>query len=257
VGRHSGFERRDRSPVVWRPRFGTDGADEDTWCVKGRCYGSNPTDSLLALHATVERHIAELADLFGREVLGGFTIFGGGQTFFRRELFDELGAFDEEILVEDIDMSARIHAAGKRLRVDPDVVTYEENPATLSAWWSQRTRWARGWMQVAVRYLPRLPFDSTLSRRARFDAAYTFVYALVPVITIVAAPMLLLDRTVLTGGTFLPTTGCCGVRSVSRPSSPRCSYSYATTATATATTRRNCSPPSRCGATCSVRASST
>lgn len=179
-------------------------ADEDIWCVKGRCYGSNPTDSLLALHATVERHIAELADLFGREVFGGFTIFGGGQAFFRRELFDRLGAFDEEILVEDVDMSARIHEAGKRIRVDPDVVTYEENPATLSAWWSQRTRWARGWMQVAVRYLPRLPFDSTLTRRARFDAAYTFVYALVPVVTVVAAPMLLLDRTLLAGGTYLP-----------------------------------------------------
>jgi cellulose synthase/poly-beta-1,6-N-acetylglucosamine synthase-like glycosyltransferase len=179
-------------------------ADPATWCVKGRCFGSNPTDSLLALHATVERHIAELADLYGREVFGGFTVFGGGQAFFRRELFDELGAFDEEVLVEDIDMSARIHAAGKRLRVDPDVVTYEENPVTLEAWWSQRTRWARGWMQVAVRYLPTLPFDTTLSRTERADAAYTFLYALVPVVFVIAAPMFLLDRLLLTGGTTVP-----------------------------------------------------
>jgi len=180
-------------------------ADEDVWCVKGRCYGRNPTDSLLALHATVERHIAELADLFGRQAVGGFTIFGGGQAFFRAELFEELGAFDDSVLVEDVDMSARIHAAGRDLRVDPGVVTYEENPATLSSWWSQRSRWARGWMQVAVRYLPSLPRDRTLGPVARADAAYTFLYALVPVVLVLAAPLFVLDRTLLAGGTLLPT----------------------------------------------------
>jgi cellulose synthase/poly-beta-1,6-N-acetylglucosamine synthase-like glycosyltransferase len=178
--------------------------DEDVWCVKGRCYGRNPTDSLLALHATVERHIAELADLFGRQALDGFTIFGGGQAFFRAELFEELGAFDDTVLVEDVDMSARIHAAGRDLRVDPGVVTYEENPATLSSWWSQRSRWARGWMQVAVRYLPSLPRDRTLGPVARADAAYTFAYALVPVVLVLAAPLFVLDRTLLAGGTLLP-----------------------------------------------------
>ena len=179
-------------------------ADEDVWCVKGRCYGRNPSDSVLALHATVERHIAELADLFGRQAVGGFTIFGGGQAFFRAELFDELGLFDDSVLVEDVDMSARIHAAGKDLRVDPGVVTYEENPATLSSWWSQRSRWARGWMQVAVRYLPSLPRDRTLGTVARADAAYTFLYALVPVVLVLAAPLFVLDRTLLAGGTLLP-----------------------------------------------------
>jgi cellulose synthase/poly-beta-1,6-N-acetylglucosamine synthase-like glycosyltransferase len=179
-------------------------ADPEIWCVKGRCYGRNPTDSLLALHATVERHIAELADLFGRQVFGGFTIFGGGQAFFRAELFDELGPFDEEVLVEDIDMSARIHAHGKRLQVDPYTLTYEENPATLSGWWSQRSRWARGWMQVAVRHLIPLSRDRTLSLRERADAVYTFSYALLPVLLVLVAPLFVLDRLVLDGGTYLP-----------------------------------------------------
>jgi cellulose synthase/poly-beta-1,6-N-acetylglucosamine synthase-like glycosyltransferase len=182
-------------------------ADEDIWCVKGRCYGRNPTDSVLALHATVERHIAELADLFGRQVFGGFTIFGGGQAFFRAELFDELGSFDEEILVEDIDMSARIHAHGKRLQVDPYILTFEENPVTLSGWWSQRSRWARGWMQVAVRHLGPLSRNRTLGLRQRADAIYTFSYALVPVLLVLVAPLFVLDLVVLDGGTYLPSGG--------------------------------------------------
>lgn len=168
-------------------------SDEDIWCVKGRCYGDNPTDSVLALHATVERHIVEKADLFARTVVGGFTIFGGGQAFFRKKVFEELGKFDEEILVEDIDMSAKIHAAGKEVRVDPRVITYEENPATVSAWWNQRKRWARGWMQVAVRYLPIIPREKTVGTRKKLDSIYTFAYAIIPALLIVMFPMPLLD----------------------------------------------------------------
>ena len=182
--------------------------DEDVWCVKGRCYGRNPDDSLLALHATVERHIAEKADLFGRQVVGGFTIFGGGQAFFRREVFEELGDFDETVLVEDIDMSARIHQAGKELRVDPRVITYEENPATVAAWWSQRKRWARGWMQVAVRYLPTLPTDPALSVREKVDATYTFTYAIVPVLFALAFPLMLVRTlTTLSPTALVPGAG--------------------------------------------------
>ncbi|MFB6166508.1 MAG: glycosyltransferase family 2 protein [Haloarculaceae archaeon] len=167
--------------------------DEDVWCVKGRCYGDNPRDSLLALHATVERHIAEKGDLFAREVLGGFTIFGGGQAFFRAKMFDELGEFDEQVLVEDIDMSSKIHDHGKQLRVDPSIVTYEENPATVQSWWSQRKRWARGWMQVAFRYLLRLPRSENVSLATRLDSVFTFTYALMPVYVAFTFPLLALD----------------------------------------------------------------
>jgi cellulose synthase/poly-beta-1,6-N-acetylglucosamine synthase-like glycosyltransferase len=180
-------------------------ADEDAWCVKGRCYGRNPTDSIIALHATVERHIAEKADIFARQLFGGFTFFGGGQAFFRKEVFEELGEFDEEILVEDIDMSSRIHAADKRLHIDPTIITYEENPATLEAWWSQRKRWARGWMQVANRYLGNLSRFGTLTRLQRVDAAYTFVYAIVPALLVAAFPMAYLSQmTSMTVATYIP-----------------------------------------------------
>ncbi|PSQ42203.1 hypothetical protein BRD17_09135 [Halobacteriales archaeon SW_7_68_16] len=165
----------------------------DVWCVKGRCYGRNPTDSIIALHATVERHVTEKADLYAREVLKSFTLFGGGQAFFRRKVFDEVGAFDEEVLVEDIDMSTRIHAYGKELRVDPGIITFEEQPATLSALWSQRKRWARGWMQVAARYLDQIPGSRDLSVRKRADAAYTFAYAIILPFLIIGAPLPVLD----------------------------------------------------------------
>jgi cellulose synthase/poly-beta-1,6-N-acetylglucosamine synthase-like glycosyltransferase len=164
-------------------------ANDNIWCVSGRCYGANPTDSILALHATVERHMVERAELFARQVIHGFTIFGGGQAFFRAALFDELGDFDGEMLVEDIDMSSRIHAHGKELLMDPRIITYEENPATVSAWWNQRKRWARGWMQVAVRYLPIFSRNSSVTLRKRLDAVYTLFYGVIPAFLILAFPM--------------------------------------------------------------------
>jgi len=167
-------------------------SDDDIWCIKGRCYGTNPDDSILALHATVERHIAEKADLFAREVIGGYTIFGGGQAFFRREVFEELGDFDEDMLTEDIDMSSKIHAAGKRLVMDPSIITFEENPPTLDAWWSQRKRWARGWMQVAARYLLRLPRNPHVSARVKADSIYTLAYAILPAFIVIGLPLFLM-----------------------------------------------------------------
>jgi len=169
--------------VAWFQR------DEEIGCVKGRCYGTNPTDSLLSLHATVERHIAEKSNIFAREVFDGFTFFGGGQAFFRASVFETVGPFDEEILVEDIDMSSRIHEAGIGLKVDPKIITYEEHPASLDAWWNQRKRWARGWMQGAVRYLPRVFSQSRLTGRQRVDAVLTYAAAIIPALFIFSFPI--------------------------------------------------------------------
>ncbi|WP_430505790.1 glycosyltransferase [Haloparvum sp. PAK95] len=187
-----------RRAVAW---FET---DDDIWCIKGRCYGTNADDSILALHATVERHIAEKADLFAREVIGGFTIFGGGQAFFRREVFDTLGEFDEDMLTEDIDMSSKIHAAGKRLVMDPSIITFEENPPTLQAWWSQRKRWARGWMQVAVRYLTSIPRNPAVSVSEKADAIYTFSYAIIPAFVVIGLPLAILPKFGVETATYVP-----------------------------------------------------
>lgn len=77
-------------PAALRRAVGWFEADDDIWCVKGRCYGRNPSDLLISLHATVERHVTERADLVARSLWNGFSIFGGGQAFFRREVFERL-----------------------------------------------------------------------------------------------------------------------------------------------------------------------
>lgn len=155
--------------------------DESLGCVKGRCIGVNQRESLLALLAKVERDSIEKGDIYAREVMNGFTFFGGGQGIFRREVFERLGDFDENVLTEDSEFSVRLHRAGYRLRIDPGVRSFEENPATLKDWWAQRKRWARGWMQVAVRYLPHTGSMPNFTQTQRVDLAHTLAYVLVPV----------------------------------------------------------------------------
>jgi len=164
--------------------------DDDVWCVKGRCYGTNATESLVALHATVERHLLERAEFYARDVFGGFTLFTGGQVVFRRELVERVGRFDESLLIEDVDMACRAHRAGFDLRVDPGIVTREDNPASLGAWVSQRRRWARGAFQVARRHAAGVLRSRAVSPVAKLDAAFTFGYVLLAPLLFLSLPAL-------------------------------------------------------------------
>ena len=162
---------------------------DDIWAVKGRCYGRNPESSLITLHATLERHVTERIDIPARYIMGGYTFFGGGQAFFSTEVFEEIGPFSESTLVEDIDMSTDIQRRGKEVAVDLDVVTFEENPSDLNAWWRQRRRWSRGWMQVAVKHLKGFSSDRKLSWKKRLDGAFTLGYAIVPAFLVTILPL--------------------------------------------------------------------
>lgn len=167
-------------------------ADESVWCVKGRCLGTNPGESLVALLATVERNLVERTEFVARDRLGGFTIFTGGQAFFRAAALDAVGRFDESILLEDLDMSYRLQRAGGTVRVDPGIVTRERNPAGVSAWWNQRKRWARGGMQVARRYLGTNLLSGPPALTARLDLAATFGALLAIPFLVLGAPLTVL-----------------------------------------------------------------
>nr|WP_240148832.1 glycosyltransferase family 2 protein [Halorubellus sp. JP-L1] len=167
-------------------------ADESVWCVKGRCLGTNPSGSLVALLATVERNLVERTEFVARDRLGGFAIFTGGQAFFRAAALDAVGRFDESILLEDLDMAYRLQRAGGRVRVDPAIVTRERNPVGVSAWWNQRKRWARGGMQVARRYLGTTLRSGPPALGARVDFAATLGALLAVPLFVLATPLLVL-----------------------------------------------------------------
>lgn len=130
--------------------------------VQGQCAIRNVEESFVT--RTVA---AEFATLYavahpGRTVTHDFGLFGGSNGWWRAEVLDELG-LDGRMLTEDIDVSMRALGEGRRLGMDPRILSYELAPASWSAWWKQRTRWAQGWHEVTVRHCRPLLLNRRLS----------------------------------------------------------------------------------------------
>jgi glycosyltransferase XagB len=80
----------------------------------------------------------------------GLIPLGGNTVFVRSEWIRDIGGWDPECLAEDCDLGIRLSARGASVGVcyDPELVTREETPDTLKAFFKQRTRWNQGFLQV-------------------------------------------------------------------------------------------------------------
>lgn len=164
---------------------------EDLFALRGQTYAYNHDDSLISLHAAVERDLVEIADVYARELLDGFKIYGGGHIFFRYTTLIEMGGLDEDVFIDDMEMSARIHLNNENIRIDPNIITYGKNPSSVRGWWNQRRRWYLGLLQVAKRYTKLLLSSQDLSTQKRADSVLTLNYWIAPIITIPFFPVLL------------------------------------------------------------------
>jgi cellulose synthase/poly-beta-1,6-N-acetylglucosamine synthase-like glycosyltransferase len=80
----------------------------------------------------------------GRWKLLKVATLPGTNFIVRKAVLAEVGAWDEQALTEDAELSLRILEAGYRIKFVPYAVTWEQEPENLSTWFRQRTRWARG-----------------------------------------------------------------------------------------------------------------
>ena len=82
--------------------------------------------------------------------VGRVSFLGGNTVFFRKELLNDVGGWDETILTEDADIGLRLTLAGAKTKViyDERHTTKEETPATIKSFIKQRTRWDQGFLQI-------------------------------------------------------------------------------------------------------------
>jgi glycosyltransferase XagB len=78
---------------------------------------------------------------------------GGNTVFFRRDVLESVGGWDDNCLAEDCEVGIRLSARGHRVAVayEPDLVTREETPGGIGALLKQRTRWNQGFLEVLGR----------------------------------------------------------------------------------------------------------
>lgn len=90
-----------------------------------------------------------------------FVPLGGNTVFIRTQVLRAVGGWDPDSLAEDCELGVRLSALGAHTVVcyEPELVTREECPPTLSAFVRQRTRWNQGYLQTLSKgYWRRLPF---------------------------------------------------------------------------------------------------
>ncbi|MCW4005036.1 MAG: glycosyltransferase family 2 protein [Candidatus Bathyarchaeota archaeon] len=126
--------------------------DPNVAAVQGRTLSINSQENMLTQFISYEEAIWCEAYLRGKDALGLFVHLKGSCQFLRRETLNNLSGFDENILSEDMEISARLTENGYSIRYGGDVCSWQESPSGLKTLFKQRTRWFRGTMEVAFKY---------------------------------------------------------------------------------------------------------
>lgn len=74
---------------------------------------------------------------------------GGTSNHFPRQVLLSVGGWDAFNVTEDADLGLRLARLGWQVGTLPSA-TFEEAPSSLRAWFGQRRRWLKGWLQTAL-----------------------------------------------------------------------------------------------------------
>lgn len=115
----------------------------------------NPDDSWVAAATSVMFWLNNRFILQARDNLGLAAALSGTGMCISTRVLKEVG-WSTQTLTEDLEYSMKALDHGYRTTVAAETRTYDEKPLTFYASCRQRLRWARGQVDVAVRYVPRL-----------------------------------------------------------------------------------------------------
>ena len=120
--------------------------------VQGKISSINSQENMLTQFISYEEAVWCEAYLRGKDILNLFVHLKGSCQFIRRNVLERLEGFDEKMLSDDMEFSARLAYNGYKIRYGGDVCAWQESPASLKTLFKQRTRWFRGTMEVAFKY---------------------------------------------------------------------------------------------------------
>ncbi|HMR65139.1 MAG TPA: glycosyltransferase family 2 protein [Anaerolineae bacterium] len=116
--------------------------------VSGRRAVSNPLASPAASYTTFEGLVHQLITMQAKDRLKLAPALLGANCAYRRAALTQVGQFTPGALLEDTDLTLRLHRAGWSTRFVPAALSYHAVPETIQGYWQQHTRWARGFNDV-------------------------------------------------------------------------------------------------------------
>jgi len=93
----------------------------------------------------------------------------GPLTAYRKDALVKAGYFESDTVVEDFDMTIKIHKAGYSVASEKKAEAFTIAPNTLKQWKAQRVRWARGGIQIFKKH-----FDVMTNKNTRPLAMFSF-----------------------------------------------------------------------------------
>ncbi|NER81915.1 MAG: glycosyltransferase family 2 protein [Leptolyngbya sp. SIO1D8] len=143
--------------------------------VQGRCVVRNHSSGIISRLVSIE--FEAIYGLFhhARSVIAQTAIFGGSNAYWRADALRRMH-FNRDRLTEDIDVSVRAVARGIRFIHDRTIVSTEMAPASFKALFTQRKRWAQGWLEVTLLHQLRLWRSRHLTLWQKLYWTYTLSY---------------------------------------------------------------------------------
>jgi cellulose synthase/poly-beta-1,6-N-acetylglucosamine synthase-like glycosyltransferase len=140
--------------------------------VSGRRIVVNPLDSPAASYTAFEGLVHQLVTMRAKDRLNLAPALLGSNCAYRRQALAQAGNFESGALLEDSDLTLKLARSGWQLRFEPKAVSYHDVPRTISGYWRQHTRWARGFNEVAKTQLNSVLFADRLPLPLRLELVF-------------------------------------------------------------------------------------
>jgi len=137
--------------------------------VSGRRLIANPLATPAAGYVTFEGLVHQLVTLRAKDRLKLAPAILGSNCAYRREALSQVGNFKSGALLEDSDLTLKFARTGWQTRFEPRAISYHPVPGTISGYWQQHTRWARGFSDVAREQASAIIFNKKLPFPLRLE----------------------------------------------------------------------------------------
>ena len=145
--------------------------DENVGAIQGKQCCLNKEENMLTKFVSYENSLWYDSYLRGKDAFRLFVALTGSCCFIRKDLLKQIGKWNDSALSEDMELSAKLVNHDYKIRYAEDVVSWQENPASVKQFFNQRVRWFRGCMEVALQYGKLMKKPSWI----RFDAEITLL----------------------------------------------------------------------------------
>jgi biofilm PGA synthesis N-glycosyltransferase PgaC len=124
-------------------------ADPRVAAVSGRREVSNRLVGPAAGYTAIEGLVHQWITMRAKDRLNLTPASLGANCAYRRAALRAVGGFTPGALLEDTDLTVRLAQAGYRTRFEAQAISGHLSPTTITGYWRQHTRWARGFNEVA------------------------------------------------------------------------------------------------------------